>query len=135
MTNKKTDLTQHLVRSVFALLSLFAFLGTFGWFNILATIAAVTGEPAQGLNQFRSQLYTAGIDFKSALKNFAFTADHIEETTGGPGVEYITTLILYFFKTTFTALSAAAVPISSFGKHISRHLFFTSLNPGSQHIR
>jgi hypothetical protein len=98
-------------------------------------VAAVTGKPPQGLDQLRSQFYAAGIDLKTALKNFALAADNIKKATGGPCVENITAFILYFFKTAFPALLAAAVPISIFGSQISRHLFFPSLNLGPEHIR
>lgn len=98
-------------------------------------VSAVTRKPSQGLNQFRSQLHTAWIYFKTPLKNFALAADYVQKATGGPGVEYITTLILDFFKTAFPALFAAAVPISIFGRQISRHLFFTSLSLRLEHVR
>lgn len=79
-------------------------------------ISTVRGEPAQGLYQFRSQLYAAGIDLEPALENLAAAADHIKETAGRLHVENITTLVLYFFKAAAPALFAAAVPIRAFGR-------------------
>jgi len=79
-------------------------------------IAAVTRQPSQGLDQFRSQLYTARVDLEAALENLAPATDHIEKTAGGTSIEYVAALILDFFETAFPALFAAAVPISLFDR-------------------
>lgn len=97
-------------------------------------VSAVAREPAQGLDQFRRQLYAAGIDFKPPLENLAAASDHIKKTAGRLHVEDITTFILYFFKAAAPALLAATVPISIFGRKIIRHLFFTPLSPGPHHF-
>ena len=94
-------------------------------------IPTVTGEPSQGLNQFRSQFYTTGINLKTTLKNLALATDHVKKAAGGLGVEDIAALIFYLFKTAAPTLLAAAVPIRIFCSAVSRHLFFTSLNLGS----
>jgi hypothetical protein len=77
-------------------------------------ISAISGEPPERLDQFRSQFYTAGIDLKPAIKNLALTTVNIKKTAGGPGIEDITALILYFFKAAFPALLAEVVPIRIF---------------------
>ena len=91
-------------------------------------VSAVTGEPLQGLNQFRRQLYAAGIDLKPALENLAAAGDHIKKPTGGLHIENIAPLIFYFFKTTAPALFAAPVPIRIFSRDVGHRLFFTLLD-------
>jgi hypothetical protein len=94
-------------------------------------VSAVTGEPSQGPDQFRSQFYTAGIDLKTALKNLALAADNVKKAAGGLGVEDIAAFIFYFFKTAATTLFAAAVPLVVIGSEVNHLLFSTLLSLGS----
>ena len=86
-------------------------------------VAAVPREPAQGLNQFRRQLYAAGIDLETPLKNLAPAGDNIKKTTGRLHIEDITPFIFYLFKTAASALFAATVPIGIPTGYASSHLF------------
>ena len=79
----------------FALLSLPAFPDSRGRLNTRVMITAVTGEPSEGRDQFRRQLYTAGIDLETALKNFAAATDNVKKAAGGLGVEDIAAFIFY----------------------------------------
>lgn len=91
-------------------------------------VSAVAGEPSQGLNQFRRQLYTAGIDFKTALIDFTPTSNNVKKTTGRLHIKNIAPFIFYFFKTAAPALLAAAVPIRALGRDVGHRLFFTLLD-------
>lgn len=92
-------------------------------------VAALSREPAEGLNQFRSQLYAAGIDLESPLENLAPTGDNIKKTTCRLHIEDITPVILYLFETAAPALFAATVPIEIPSGFAGCHLFFTPLTP------
>lgn len=94
-------------------------------------ISAVAGEPAEGLHQFRSQFYAAGVDLETALKNLALATDNIEKAAGGLSVENSAAFIFDFFKTAAPALLAAAVPFRIFCGVVSHRLFLTLLSPGS----
>ena len=97
-------------------------------------ITAVTGKPPQGLDQFRSQFYTAGIDLEPALEDFAPATDNIKKTTCRLGIEDGTAIVFNFFKTTAPALQATAIPVRIFDDTVGHHLLFAPLRSGSHHI-